>query len=46
MEYKDLALKIQLMRNVKTEVRTGIIGATGTTSKSFRKYLSNVPGKH
>jgi hypothetical protein len=23
-----------------------IIGATGTTSKSFRKYVSNVPGKH
>jgi hypothetical protein len=23
-----------------------IIGATGTVSKSFRKYLSNVPGKH
>jgi hypothetical protein len=23
-----------------------IIGATGTTSKSIRKYLSNVPGIH
>jgi hypothetical protein len=23
-----------------------IIGATGTISKSFRKYLSNTPGKH
>jgi hypothetical protein len=23
-----------------------IIGATGVISKSFRKYLSNVPGKH
>jgi hypothetical protein len=23
-----------------------IIGTTGTISKSFRKYLSNVPGKH
>jgi hypothetical protein len=23
-----------------------IIGATGTISKSFRKYLSNVPGIH
>jgi hypothetical protein len=23
-----------------------IIGATGTISKLFRKYLSNVPGKH
>jgi hypothetical protein len=23
-----------------------IIGTTGTISKSFRKYLSNIPGKH
>jgi hypothetical protein len=23
-----------------------IIGATGTISKPFRKYLSSVPGKH
>jgi len=23
-----------------------IKGATGTTSKSFRKYPSNIPGKH
>ena len=24
----------------------GIIRATGTISRSFRKYLSNIPGKH
>jgi hypothetical protein len=23
-----------------------VIGATGTISKSFRKYLSSIPGKH
>jgi len=23
-----------------------IIGATGTVSKSFRKYMSSIPGKH
>jgi hypothetical protein len=23
-----------------------IIGATGTISESFRKYVSNIPGKH
>ena len=23
-----------------------IIGATGTVSKSFRKYVSDIPGKH
>jgi len=26
--------------------KTVIIGATGTISKSFRKYVSNIPGKH
>ena len=25
---------------------TVITGATGTISKSFRKYVSNIPGKH
>jgi hypothetical protein len=34
------------MWNVKTNVIPVIIGATGTISKSFRKYLSNIPGKH
>jgi hypothetical protein len=34
------------MWNVKTNVIPVIIGATGTISKSFRKYLCNVPGKH
>jgi len=32
--------------NVKTKVIPVIIGATGTISKSFRKYVSNIPGKH
>ena len=34
------------MWNVKTRVITVIIGATGTISKSFRKYVTNMPGKH
>jgi hypothetical protein len=34
------------MWNVKTKVIPVITKATGTTSKSFRKYLSNIPGKH
>jgi len=33
------------MWNVKTKVIPLIIGATGTVSKSFRKYVSNIPGK-
>jgi hypothetical protein len=32
--------------NVKTQATPVIIGATGTISKSFRKYLSSIPGKH
>ena len=34
------------MWNVKTKVIPVIIWATGTISKSFRKYVSNIPGKH
>ena len=34
------------MWNVKTKMIPIIIGATGTISKSFRKYVSNIPGKH
>jgi hypothetical protein len=38
--------QVQRMWNVKTNVIPVIIGANGTISKSFRKYLSNVPVKH
>jgi len=34
------------MWNVKTRVIPVIIGATGTISKSFRKYVSDIPGNH
>ena len=34
------------MWNAKTKVIPVIIGATGTISKSFRKYVSNISGKH
>jgi len=44
LKYKDLTIEIQRMWNVKTKVIPVIIGATGTISKSFRKYVSNVPG--
>jgi hypothetical protein len=33
------------MWNVKTKVTPVIIAATETISKSFRKYLSGIPGK-
>ena len=43
LKYKDLTIEIQSMWNVKTKV---IPDATGTISKSFRKYVSNIPGNH
>jgi hypothetical protein len=46
LKYKDLIIEIERMWNIKTKVAPVIIGATGTISKSFRKYLSSVPGKH
>ena len=46
LKYKDLTTEIQRMWNVKTKVIPVIIGATGTSSKTFRKYVSNIPGNH
>ena len=46
LEYKDLTIEIQRMWNVKTKVIPVIIGAAGTISKTFRKYVSNIPGNH
>jgi len=46
LKYEDLTIEIQRMWNVKTKVIPVIIGTTGTISKSFRKYVSNIPGKH
>jgi len=34
------------MWNVKTKVILVIKGVTGTISKSFRKYVNNIPGHH
>jgi len=46
LKYKDLAIEIQRMWNVKTKVIPVIIDTTGTISKAFRKYVSNIPGNH
>jgi len=46
LKYKDLTMEIQLMWNVKTKVIPVIIGATAAISKSFRQYVSNIPGKY
>jgi hypothetical protein len=41
-----IIIEIQRMWNVKTKVIPVKIGATGTISKSFRKYVSNIPRNH
>jgi len=46
LKYKDLTIETQRTWNVKTKVIPVIIGATGTISESFRKYVSNIPGNH
>jgi len=46
LKYKNLTIEIQRMWNTKPKVIPVTIGATGTISKSFRKYVSNIPGKH
>jgi hypothetical protein len=43
LKYKDLTIEIQHVWNVKAKVIPVIISATGTISKSFRKYVSNIP---
>ena len=44
LKYKDFTIEIQRRWNVKTKVIPVIRGATGTISKTFRKYVSNIPG--
>ena len=46
LKYKDLTIEIQRMWNVKAKVIPVIIGTTETISKSFRKYVSNIPGNY
>jgi len=46
LKYKGLTIEIQRMWNVKAQVIPVITGASGSISKSLRRYLSNIPGKH
>ena len=45
LKYKDLITEIQRMWNVKAKVIPLIIRVKGTSSKSWRQYLSNIPRK-
>jgi hypothetical protein len=42
LKYEDLTIEIQRMWNVTAEVISVIFGATGTISKAFRKYVSDI----
>ena len=46
LKYKDLTKEIQRMWNINARVIPVITGATGTISKSLRKYVSDIPGNH
>jgi hypothetical protein len=46
LKYMDLTTEIRRMWDVKSRVIRVIIGATGTNSKSFRKYVRTIPENH
>jgi len=46
LKYKSLCIEIQRMWNLKCTIIPVIIGATGTATRSLRKNLEAVPGKH
>jgi len=46
LKYKELAIEIHRMWDVKTKMIPVIMWETGTILKSFTKYVSNIPGNH
>jgi len=46
LKYKGLCIEIQRMWNLKCTIAPVIIGATGIVTRSLRKNLETVPGKH
>jgi hypothetical protein len=46
LNYKSLGVEIQRMWNLKYTIVPVIIGATGIVTKSLRKNLEAIPGKH
>ena len=46
LKYKSLCIEIQRMWNLKCTIIPVIIGATGIVTRSLRKNLEAVPGKH
>jgi len=46
LKYKSLCIEIQRMWNLKCTIVPVIIGATGIVTRSLKKNLEAVPGKH
>ena len=46
LKYKSLCIEIQRLWNLKCTIIPVIIGAIGTVTRSLRKNLEAVPGKH
>jgi len=46
LKYKSLCIEIQQMWNLKCTIVPVITGATGIVTRSLRKSLEAVPGKH
>jgi hypothetical protein len=46
LKYKSLGVEIQRMWNLKCTIIPVTIGATGRLTKSLRKNLEAIPGKH
>jgi len=46
LKYKSLSIEIQRMWNLKCTIVSVIIGATGIVTRSLKKNLETVPGKH
>jgi len=46
LKYKILCIEIQRMWNLKCPIVPVIIGATGIVTRSLKKNLETVPGKH
>jgi len=46
LKYKSLCIEIQRMCNLKYTIVPVIIGATGIVTRSLKKKLETIPGKH
>jgi hypothetical protein len=46
IKHKSLCIEIQRMWNLKCSIIPGIIEASGIITRSLRKNLESVPGKH